>query len=129
LLNPWVAYFEAAQHGWSIATATPNELRVEYRVSDIPRDGSPMRRLARFVQRRGENRVTPVAGAEGGSGRAKAPGDDPAAARAKAGSRLAARRARIEHVAQRDLERRVALAESAARRRRGRRAVRPRAGR
>ncbi|WP_050897267.1 alkaline phosphatase D family protein, partial [Patulibacter medicamentivorans] len=89
LANPHIRFIEGAEHGWAIARADGDELRVEYRVSDIRRDGAPSRTLASFVQRRGQNRVEQAAGAPGGGAAARVLGQDPVDAPAAPGSALA----------------------------------------
>ncbi|WP_320673130.1 alkaline phosphatase D family protein [Patulibacter defluvii] len=111
LVNPHIRFIEGAEHGWAIARVDPDELRVEYRVSDIRRDRAPSRTLASFVQRRGTNRLEQAAGVAGGGATARRLGEDPADAPAAAGSPLAERRAAVRRAAGRDLQRRTAAAE------------------
>lgn len=122
-LNPHIRYLEGAEHGWAIARVGPDDLKIEYRVTDITKKDAPSRTLASFVQQRGANAVTQVAGVAGGGAAARIVGEDPATARARAGSPLARRQRTLRTTAERDLDRRVALAESAARRRTLRRRV------
>ncbi|WP_320673129.1 alkaline phosphatase D family protein [Patulibacter defluvii] len=118
LANPHIRYLEGAKHGWAIARVDPDELRIEFRTSDVRVDGAPSTTLASFVQRRGQNRVEQAAGAPGG-GTTRVLGRDPVDAPAAVGSPLAARRARVARAAKADLTRRVALGEQRAARRTG----------
>jgi phosphodiesterase/alkaline phosphatase D-like protein len=116
-LNPHIRYFEGAEHGWAIARVSPDALKIEYRVSDITAKDAPSRTLATFTQARGANAVSQDGGVLGGGAAARVVGEDPAAKAPRAGTPLARRVRRITTAADHDLERRVRLAESAARRR------------
>jgi alkaline phosphatase D len=90
-INPEIKYLQGAEHGWSVLTADADELRVDYRVSDITVDGAAHRTMASFVQKRGENRFTQTAGDPGGAAK-QTLGEDPAI-----GARsLASRRTALE---------------------------------
>lgn len=118
-LNTHIRYFNGIDHGWAIARVTKDELKVEFRSSDITKKDAPSRTLAAFTQPVGRNAVMQTAGVGTVGGRAA-----PAAARASTRSAaLRTRRRKVQTAADRDLERRIGLAESAARRRRGRRSA------
>lgn len=115
-VNTHIRYFNGIDHGWAIARASKEELQVEFRVSDITRKDAPSRTLAEFTQPTGANAVRQTAGV-GTIGARSAP-----AAKAEPRSvALKARRRRVQTAADRDLERRIGLAESAARKRTRRR--------
>jgi phosphodiesterase/alkaline phosphatase D-like protein len=115
-VNPHIKYFNGIDHGWAVARASKDELKVEFRANDIMKKDAPSRTLAAFTQPLGRNAVAQTAGAQTVGGRAA-----PAARATPRSAALVQRRRRIETTADRDLERRVALAESAARRRTRRR--------
>jgi phosphodiesterase/alkaline phosphatase D-like protein len=120
-LNPHIKYFNGIDHGWAIARASGSELRVEFRSSDIKVQNAPSRTLASFTQPVGRNSVGQSSGA--------AAGRSTAAPRATTRSAaLKQRRRRVQTAADRDLDRRVALAESAARRRPRRRTAAAKGG-
>lgn len=98
--NPQIRYVEGSEHGWAIARMDASELRMEYRSSDITVKGAPVRTLASFVQRRGENDFEQVGGVAGGRA-SRVLGEDPARGRAPTGSALAARREAADKIAQR----------------------------
>jgi phosphodiesterase/alkaline phosphatase D-like protein len=104
-INPHIRFLDGLHHGWAVAHASDQRLEIEFRASDSVVSGAPSRTLARFRQDRGENRVTQVAGATRASDRAFR--EDPARAPVAPGTPLAARAARIDRAATRDLERRA----------------------
>lgn len=109
-INPEIKYLQGAEHGWSVLTADADELRVDYRVSDITVDGAPTRTMASFVQKRGENRFTQTTGEAGGAAR-QTLGEDPAI-----GARsLAGRRASLDRFASSSGAEQWRLAQRAAR--------------
>lgn len=94
-------YFNGHQHGWSLARVGKDEMRVDYRASDITVQGAQSSTIASFRQAVDTNRVERLTGDE--------PDDAPLGQplRAKPGSDLAARRARFRRAFTRDLERRA----------------------
>ncbi|WP_210493646.1 alkaline phosphatase D family protein [Patulibacter sp. SYSU D01012] len=113
-INPQFQYVQGARHGWAVLRADANELRVDYRASDITRQGAPSETIASFVQARGANRLEQTAGTRGGDAKVTRAGE--AGARSQVGDALTRRR---------DAEARIALSgraqprlvEQAARRR------------
>ncbi|MEV4422205.1 alkaline phosphatase D family protein [Patulibacter sp. NPDC049589] len=114
-LNTHIRFFDGEAHGWALARVTKDALTVDFRVNDITVKDAPSRTLASFVQPVGANQVQQQAVPTASRDRAT---PAPATSRSRP---LALRQRRLETVADRDLARRVALAESAARRRRRRR--------
>lgn len=100
-VNPHLRYFDGAQHGWSIARVGTDEMRVDYRASDITQAGAPCTTIASFRQPSGANRVERLSGKEPGSTPLGQP--IPAAP----GSDLAARRATFARAVARDVARRA----------------------
>ncbi len=90
-INPQIRYLQGAEHGWAVLRASADELRVDYRASDIRVAGAPLRTIASFRQARGSTSIEQLSGGE----RAMTLGEDPAARAAVAGSALATRRARF----------------------------------
>ncbi|MDO8211728.1 alkaline phosphatase [Conexibacter sp. CPCC 206217] len=114
LANPQIQYLQGAQHGWSVLRADAQQLRVDYRASDISVPGAPLTTIASFVQQRGANSLEQVAG-EQEAMVAQTLGEDPAARAARPGTPLARRRAADALFAEADGRERPALAARAAR--------------
>jgi alkaline phosphatase D len=108
--NAQFKYVQGARHGWSVLRADANELRVDYRASDITKPGADCETIASFVQARGANTFTQVAGVTGGDTRVTRAGET-AARPAKAGTPLAQRRLAESRIAAAGPARRARLAE------------------
>jgi len=117
-LNTHIRYFNGIDHGWAIARASKDELKVEFRASDITKQDAPSRTLAAFTQPTGRNAVQQTSGPGTVGGRTA-----PAAKATTRSAALTRRVRRVETAADRDLRRRIELAESTARRRTRRRAA------
>jgi phosphodiesterase/alkaline phosphatase D-like protein len=74
-INPQFRYVQGAMHGWAVLRAGAQELRVDYRASDITTQGAPSDTIASFVQARGANRFDQMSGTPGGDARVAARGE------------------------------------------------------
>jgi phosphodiesterase/alkaline phosphatase D-like protein len=111
--NPQFRFVQGARHGWSVVRADADQLRVDYRASDITQPGADCSTLATFVQLRGANAFTQVAGVAGGDMRVTRAGET-AARPAKAGTPLAKRRLAEQRIATAGPASRARLAEQQA---------------
>jgi phosphodiesterase/alkaline phosphatase D-like protein len=112
-INPQFRYVQGARHGWSVLRADAKRMQVDYRASDITKQGDACETIARFVQLRGENRFTQAAGVLGGDQRVTRAGET-AERPAKAGTPLAQRRVAEGRIATAGPARRARLAEQQA---------------
>jgi phosphodiesterase/alkaline phosphatase D-like protein len=113
LINSQIKYAQGARHGWAVVRANATRMQVDYRASDITKQGDACETIARFVQLRGENRFEQTAGALGGDQRVTRAGET-AERPAKAGTALAKRRLAEERIAAAGPRRRARLAEQQA---------------
>jgi phosphodiesterase/alkaline phosphatase D-like protein len=113
-INPQFQYVEGGKHGWAIVRANAEQLRVDYRTSDITTQGADCTTLATFLQLRGANTFTQLAGAQRDSKTRVADAPDPAAQPAAPGSALAGRRAAEAKIAAAVPAKQARIAERAA---------------
>jgi len=109
-INPQFKYVQGAMHGWGMLRADGRELRVDFRASDIARQGAESITIASFVQARGANRFDQASGPLGGNQARSARGELSARA-ASSSAKLAGRRAAEDAMAAAGPARRRRLAE------------------